>query len=267
MRNRPKTDYTGKRFGLFVVIGFDSQRSKPRKVYWKCKCDCGKEFSIRQDRFKTQRSCGCIRAESLVIGQTFGRLTVLEIAHDKKTHNQGVCFKCQCACGNIHYASLMHLNSGAVRSCGCLLKESATLFQTTHGKSKTRLFRIWSGMKQRCTNPIGKDYSKWGGRGIRVCDEWIADFMNFYSWAITNCYSEHLSLDRKDNDGNYEPSNCKWSTPLQQQNNSRLNKSVIINNKYFNSLSSVAREYGISYHSILNHYKSGNLEEYINNKM
>jgi hypothetical protein len=120
-------------------------------------------------------------------------------------------------------------------------------------------------MKNRCFNKNDiDDYRRYGARGITVCEEWANDFVSFYNWAISNGYSKDLSLDRENNNGNYEPSNCRWATPLQQQNNSRLNKSVIINSKYFNSLSSVAREYGLTYRNILSHYHFGNLEEYIN---
>ena len=93
----------------------------------------------------------------------------------------------------------------------------------THGKQPARLYRIWAGMIQRCTNPNKDSYPFYGGRGIEVCDEWRGDFIAFRFWAITNGYADNLTLDRIDNDGNYEPSNCRWETHLNQCNNTRRN--------------------------------------------
>ena len=93
----------------------------------------------------------------------------------------------------------------------------------SHGKQPARLYRIWSGMIQRCTNPNKDNYPFYGGRGITVCNEWREDFISFRDWAIANGYADNLTLDRIDNDGNYEPSNCRWETQLRQCNNTRRN--------------------------------------------
>ena len=93
----------------------------------------------------------------------------------------------------------------------------------SHGKQPSRLYRIWSNMKNRCTNPNADNYLFYGGRGIKVCDEWRDDFIPFRDWAIANGYTDKLTLDRIDNDGNYEPSNCRWETHLHQCNNTRRN--------------------------------------------
>jgi hypothetical protein len=259
-------DYTGKRFGLLVVQGIDENKSKSRRIYWLCECDCGKLVSIRQDGFKKQRSCGCIRAKSLIVGKTFGRLTVIKLNIDKKTHNCGANYKCVCSCGNTVDVFLMHLNVGATRSCGCLARETVIKQMTTHGKSNTRLFRIWTGVKGRCNNVLAPDYSIYGGRGISICDEWHDDFVSFYNWAINNGYSDNLSIDRIDNNGNYCPDNCKWSTPIEQQNNTRLNIRCIINNKLFTSIADVARFYKMTYKKTLHLYHLGRLEEFVNKK-
>ena len=92
----------------------------------------------------------------------------------------------------------------------------------SHGKQPARLYRIWANMKSRCSNPNVDNYRFYGGRGIKVCDEW-QDFISFRFWAITNGYADDLTLDRINNDGNYEPSNCRWDTHLHQCNNTRRN--------------------------------------------
>jgi hypothetical protein len=89
-----------------------------------------------------------------------------------------------------------------------------------------KIYGVWSGMKHRCQNPKHKDYKDYGGRGITVCDEWSNDVMNFYRWAISNGYEEGLTLDRKDNNGNYNPENCKWETMqvnVQHRRSTKLN--------------------------------------------
>lgn len=99
----------------------------------------------------------------------------------------------------------------------------------THGCSKTRLFEVWDSMKDRCNKPAHRAYARYGGRGIRVCAEWDNDFACFKEWAEKSGYKEGLSLDRIDNNGNYEPSNCRWATRQEQANNRCSNRYVTIN--------------------------------------
>lgn len=98
-----------------------------------------------------------------------------------------------------------------------------------HGGKGTRLFSIWANMKSRCYNQNTTHYSRYGARGITVCEEWKDDFQAFYDWAISNGYEDHLTIDRIDNDGNYEPSNCRWATVNEQSTNRSTNHVVTIN--------------------------------------
>ena len=114
---------------------------------------------------------------------------------------------------------------------------------TTHHATKTRLYKIWDGMRDRCQRATHKYYKNYGGRGISVCDEW-QDFMAFSQWALDNGYEDTLTLDRIDNNSNYEPKNCRWATMKQQAVNKRNNHLVTVNNETM-TLSECSRKYGI----------------------
>lgn len=161
-------------------------------------------------------------------GNKYGRLTVL-----KRVENRGkrTMWLCQCDCGNEKVVSGKDITSGKTQSCGCLNSEKTIKRNTKHNLSNTRLYNIWNGMIGRCYRNKTKHYKDYGGRGIRVCEEWRSDFMNFYNWAKNNGYSPELSIDRIEVDGNYEPTNCRWATQEQQMNNTRSNHLVTINEK------------------------------------
>lgn len=118
------------------------------------------------------------------------------------------------------------VNLGHTKSCGCMRYKNISKIITTHGMRHTRIYAEWCLMKNRCYNKKGIQYKDWGGRGIIVCNNWKNSFIEFYNWAMENGYSDNLGLDRINNDGNYEPSNCRWVNRYINAQNKRLIKST-----------------------------------------
>lgn len=151
-------------------------------------------------------------------GKVFGRLTVIELS--KKSKPGKIYWECLCQCGNIKSISSNSLLSGNTKSCGCLRKEIVSSSKSTHKKSYYPEYNCYHHMLKRCYNKNNNVYQYYGARGIKVCDRWLESFENFYEDMGDRPSSNH-SLDRINNDGNYEPSNCKWSTQSEQVINSR----------------------------------------------
>lgn len=173
-------------------------------------------------------------------GQRFGRLTVVRF---QGRQNEQTFWLCQCDCGKTTKTSTSRLRSGQTKSCGCYNLEMSRVKNTKHGQSKSRLYRIWRDMIGRCRSKKNKRY---GGRGIKVCDEWENSFESFACWAIQNGYSDELTIDRKDNNKNYSPDNCKWSTAKEQANN-RSNNHVCTINGVSKTLTEWAEQFNINY--------------------
>jgi hypothetical protein len=148
-------------------------------------------------------------------GRRFGRILVVERVGKNKYG--AIIWRCQCDCGGDYYPVSSQLLSGSAVSCGCFQKEYIAKRNTTHGGTYERLYRILSGMKVRCYQKQDHAYPRYGGRGIKICDEWL-DYPTFKKWALSNGYRDTLTIDRIDTDGNYEPSNCQWIT---KEENSR----------------------------------------------
>jgi len=172
-------------------------------------------------------------------GERFGILTAVKRIPNlgKKTE-----YLCVCDCGNETTTTGSNLVSGHIKSCVCLSER--------HGKArKERLYTIWVGMKQRCRDKNSASYSYYGGRGITVCDEWIDDYMVFRKWAFANGYTDDLSIDRINGNGNYCPDNCRWLNKKMQNNNLSSNRIFEHNGKRM-TMAELAECLGISYQTL-----------------
>lgn len=161
-------------------------------------------------------------------GQKFGRLTIIkEVEKDKNNKSQCLCI---CECGNEKIIRKSDLRTGKIKSCGCIKKEILSKRQKKHGKTRTRLYRIWCNIKSRCKNKKVPCYKYYGGKGIILYEEW-QNFEPFYEWAINNGYQENLTIDRIDINNNYEPKNCRWVDRKTQSRNQSTNHLITYNNE------------------------------------
>ena len=231
MNSQPSKIKPGNKFGRLTVVKFSHSVKGHR--YWNCNCICGegKVTAARDLRSGHAKSCGCLRREAsrqfnlrrrrnkheIRPGDQFARLTVVELSRkDQKGYEY---WKCICVCGESTVVERYSLVSGHAKSCGCYKRELCALRPVTHGLSSAKEYSSWEGMIQRCTNPRNKKYKDYGGRGIKVCDEWRKSFEAFYRDMGPKPSPKH-SIDRfPDNDGHYEPSNCRWATSKQQRAN------------------------------------------------
>lgn len=186
-------------------------------------------------------------------GQRFGRLLCKSQAEKNKRGD--ILWECVCDCGNTCFVASTSLKRGRTKSCGCLRNEylhKPKVGKKTHGKTNSRLYAVWRGMKQMCNDPNSDNYYRYGGRGISVCDEWVSDFTAFEKWAMENGYDEtapqgKFTVDRINNDGNYEPSNCRLVDMKTQYHNRNLPKSI----------KEISEEHGLTYDAVHQRMKKG----------
>lgn len=187
-------------------------------------------------------------------GYVSGRLTVVDYVGDRK-------WVCRCECGNTVVVRAENLVSKHTKSCGCLNKETMSKIATTHGLSphsspETRKeYASWSGLIGRCYNLRNKKYPSYGGRGITVCREWRDSFVTFLT-DMGKAPTPIHTVGRIDNDGDYEPSNCRWETPLQQGRNKRNNIFLEFEGRKF-TIAEWAKVVGIGRRTLTQRYRSG----------
>lgn len=224
-----ENDLIGLKVGRLTVVEI-AEEGKRKK--YKCECECGNVCIVRADKLKaaTTQSCGCLRierhyeavAKEIQPGTKFARYTVIEKTDQRESG--AYLYRCRCECGTEKLITGTALRQGKVQSCGCLRKERQREAVVKHGDYKSRLYKIWDGMIQRCTNPNNKKYQYYGGRGITICTEWLNNYQAFRNWAIESGYDENAeqwacTLDREDTNGEYGPNNCRWVPQSTQMNN------------------------------------------------
>lgn len=199
---------------------------------------------------KSDRTKG-VRFKDLT-GQRFGKLTVIEfVGRGRNRHSK---WKCKCDCGGESISFSTNLLRGIAGSCGCVKDNVLGNHTRKHGLTNTRIFKIWAGIRKRCTNPKSIAYKDYGGRGIKICERW-SDFENFYADMIDG-YTDTLTLDRIDPNGDYCKENCRWATPKEQSRNKRNSSFRVINGerKTIGEWSEVS---GIASATIHNRIKAG----------
>lgn len=201
----PLIDLTGKRFGKLIVVKKDIN-SRPKKIRWICQCDCGsKEKSISVSNLKSgqTKSCGCIRKGMNTKEMTGKRINKLIVIRKHGYNKSGqATWLCKCDCGSTSIVDGNRLRTGRVKSCGCTKG-------INHRMSNHPLYGVWYDMNFRCSHLNGKNRT-YIDKNIKVCDDWRRTPIEFIKWAENNGYSDGLQLDRIDNDGDYEPKNCRF---------------------------------------------------------
>lgn len=165
-----------------------------------------------------------------IINKKFGKLFVIKKSCEKASNGEYK-YECLCDCGKKTNVKGSNLKNGNTKSCGCSRNMINAKLSKGYRKNNIRLYNIWASIRQRCYYKKSKQYKDYGGRGIKICDEWLNNFVEFELWAKQNGYKENLTIDRINVDGNYEPSNCRWVTMKEQNNNKRNNRYIEYNNE------------------------------------
>ena len=185
-------------------------------------------------------------AKKNLIGLTYGRLTVKSEAGRR---GRRVLWSCLCECGNKTEATSTALVSGVKKSCGCLAKEVLIKRSTTHGLTGTKIYKVWESMISRCNKPKDKAYQNYGGRGIIVCQRWLASLPDFL--ADMGEPKSGMTIDRKNNNKGYYPENCRWATKKEQARNRRTSKTWDVKGVRFDTCTEAAKYYNVTHQAII----------------
>lgn len=248
VRSKRLHDLSGKVFGRLTATSYEGQQR------WLCRCECGQFKSVKANKLTTgnTKSCGCLRRETTsrrstldLTGRRFGMLIAVEAQGMIGTN---VAWACECDCGEKCRVSSNSLSSGNTTSCGCRKRAVIGERSMTHGESKSPEYRSWCAMKARCLTPTDRAFSDYGGRGITVCERWAESFEKFLEDMGCRPSASH-TIDRIDNNGNYEPGNCRWATKKQQARNRRSSKLITIDGETL-SLAEWSERSGVAYATI-----------------
>jgi len=212
MTTLPRLDLVGQRFGLWTVLSVSDNRKHH------CKCDCGteKDVATRTLIVGTSTNCGCARKLPDLIGKKFGKWTAVAI-HDNTTDGRvGLFYDTMCDCGSSGVVRNSRLTGGFTKSCGCNISET----HSTHGQSKSSEIRSYYHMRERCLTPTCRDYSYYGGRGIKICERWLKSSKAFLDDMGPKPFPDY-TLERRDVNADYSPENCVWDSRAAQADNTR----------------------------------------------
>jgi hypothetical protein len=220
------SNLNGKRIGWLEVLELEKQPNIKKKL-WKCKCICGnivyksssKLNEAEKDGYNI--SCGCSKKQEDLIGKVFNDYKIIQ--YIKKLPKLNRLWKCKCLKCNDEFELSTYQLKKNLNICKVAIRENKEI--------RKQLHTCFSRIKRRCYNSKSHNFKYYGGRGIKICDEWLSNSDNFVSWALENGYKCNLSIDRIDNNGNYEPSNCRWTEKDIQANNKSNNLFYLYNGK------------------------------------
>ncbi len=256
-------DRTGLKYGRLTVISEAGFSQKHQRTFWNCICECGKQCSIQGKLLSngTTKSCGCLRGDVLrddLTGKRFGSFTVVKFV-DKNPGGQAARrFLCRCDCGSDRIYTVSHINSGQVKSCGCLtnhlIGEKNSTHGATRGGTRTKEYRTWKAIMDRCYLKTCESYRHYGARGITVCERWLESFENFLE--DMGSAPQGTSIERIKNHIGYFKENCCWATSDIQARNKRTNIFATHEGKTQCCLD-WARELNIPHWTVLRRIKKG----------